>query len=1218
MLTSIYKIMKKNLLISLYGLIKNSQKFKIMRLSLIFLFIFSLGSTAKTFSQNQTVTINAKNISINELLTSIHKQTNLNFIYNSQQIKNLGKVDINVSNKTVKSVLENVFSDKPFSFKFENSIIVIFPKKNEVKQTEDKFIKGVVVDENGNTLPGVSVSVKGTQVGVSTNIDGTYELKLPNKKNIVLVYEFVGMIPKEVKYKGQKVLRVVLSEDKVMLGEVVVTGFQTISKERATGAYSKVDVDVLEKNPVTDITSTIATLVPGLTSDVDKNGNTNLVIRGKGSLTGGSYPLIVVDGFPIDGDLASINPNDIQDVTVLKDAASTSIYGARAANGVIVVTTKKAKKEEFNVSYSGFVKISNKYDLDYSLGMMNSEQQINREIAFMKNGMFSDIPADTKWRQGYSYSQSLLIENNQGRGLSDAEMMKELNRLKGLNYRDDYDKYLLRNPLMHQHNISVSGKGEKNTYRLSAMFDQNLTGYQYNRINKYLVSLYNLYKFNDKLSIGFNASVNIKDSQMNGVDFSEIKGSVSPYQQLVDKNGDYTDMPSSGYYLPYRQYMQDRMPYKNWRYNILEEARNRDNNFNSNSIRLQTQLNYKIIEGLTLTSQFQYELFNNHWKNFSSEKTFYVRNLVNTFSSNKTDKGGTTYDYHPEGFSKGGILFERNTEKTAYNFRTQLEYKKEILPKHNINVLVGTEAISSEYVQPSTRQIMGYDPLTFTGNTFDFTKELEYHEKNGGKTTMGDVFNKPNSLRNEYREYNRYFSGYFNFAYSYDDTYSLSISMRTDASNFVSESVKEKFSPFWSVGSMWNIHKENFIADNFNWINRLSLRASYGVVGLPAARQNLSTLTTVGYGVNNTYGANIPFANIMSYGLSDLTWEKSNTFNLGIDFSLFSNKLFGSIEFYNKYSTDVVASKSVAAMINPNKILSGNFAEVLNRGVELQLGSNLQITKGLEWNGLLNVAYNYNEVTSFDYRNNVVSNYLAGGTFIEGKPIDYLNTYQWVGVSDQGAAIVRINGQELTIDKNLPSSDINQIDYVKGQNVYDFLKYSGRRTPSVTSTFRNSFKYKNFELIATVSGKFGHKFLLPGVSGSTISRNSFTTSEASANGWSNANKNSNIPKTSPEENVDNTLLKSYGHMWSNYYNKSTANVRDASFIRFNDIYLGYTLPKAIMSKLKLKNVTLYAQMSNVGMLWTANKENIDPEYIPRLSNVVKPPKTYTFGLKITF
>lgn len=1191
---------------------ERSKIFNVMKITILLVILFVFNLNAEVMSQNK-LNINSEISTYGEVFNKIRQQTGHIVVYNNEHIDKNKEVKVNFIETELEKALNEILENTGLTYELYDEYIIL-KQKSAVAQQRLSIVTGTIKDKQGNLLPGVSVFIKGKQIGVSTDIDGKFELKFENTKGTVIQISFIGMKTVEIAYRGQQKLNIILEEDSEQLEDVVVTGFQTLSKERATGAYSKVSLDVLDKSPVTDITSTIANLVPGLTSDVDNNGNTNLIIRGKGSLTGGSYPLIVVDGFPIEGNLSSLNPNDIMHVTVLKDAASTSIYGARAANGVIVVTTKKAKKDEFNVSYSGFVKIADKYDLDYSLGMLNSKEQINREIALMNNLMFSSIPGEGRWRQGYSYSQSLLIENNQGRGLSDQAMMRELNRLKELNYKDDYNKYLLRNPLMHQHNISISGKGERNTYRLSAMFDQNLTGYQYNRNNKYLISLYNLYKFNDKLSIGFNTSVNIKDSQMNGANLNEIKSSVSPYQQLVDENGDYIDMPSAGYYLPYRQYIQDRMPYKNWRYNILEEARNRDNNFNSNSIRLQTQLDYKIFEGLNLTSQFQYELFNDHWKNFSSEKTFYVRNLVNSFSSNKTDKGGTTYDYHPEGFSKGGILFERNTKKTAYNYRTQIEYKKEILAKHNISILAGTELISSEYIRPSERQIMGYDPLTFTGNTFDFTKELEYHNVNEGKTTIGDVFNKPNSLRNEYREYNRYFSGYFNFAYSYDDKYSVSASMRTDASNFVSKSVKEKFSPFWSVGSMWNLHQENFIRDNYGWINRLSLRASYGVVGLPAARQNLSTLTTVEYGINNTYGANIPFANIVSYGLLNLTWEKTNTFNFGIDFSFLSNKFFGSLEFYNKFSTDVIAAKSVAAMINPNKVLSGNFAKVLNRGIELQLGSNYQISKDLSLDGLLNISYNHNEIKSFDYRNNIINNYLGGATFIEGKPIDYLNTYHWVGVTDSGAAIIRVNGNDISIDKQIPSNEINTIDYVKGQNIYNILEYSGRKTPSVSSTLRNSFKYKNFELITTVSGKFGHKFLMPGIIGGNITQYNYTTSKASVNDWAN----SNIPKTNPEENVDNSLLKTYGSLWAYYYNNSTANVRDASFIKFNDIYFGYTLPKETLSRLKLQNVTLYAQMSNVGLLWTANKENIDPEYIPRITNTVKPPKTYTFGLKVTF
>jgi len=1192
-----------------------------MRLTFFIMIFFMLQTSAKSFSQNVKVSLDVNEETLSSVFEDISSQTDYDFFYSSIFLDVNKKITVKAENVALSKVMQKILG-ADYDVEYKSNLVIITPKEKQIEQ-EEKLLKGIIKDKTGVPLPGVSVFIKGTTIGTSTDIDGMYSLNVSDAKNKMIEFSFIGMKTQVITYKGQSVLNIVLVEDAETMDEVVVTGFQTISKERATGAYAKVGEEFLSKKPVSDITSAISSLAPGVANDMDENGNINIVIRGQGSLSGSSNPLIVVDGFPIEGDLSSINPTDIKEITVLKDAASTSIYGARAANGVIVVTTKKASSEKVSVSYSGFVKIADKYDLDYSLHMLDSKAQIEREQALVNAGMVSPIPTDGKWRNNYSQSQSMLIENMFGRGLSDSELEQRLNVLKKQDYKDDYNKYLLRNAVKQQHNFSIQGKADKNSFRLSAMFDNDLTGYKYNNIDKYMVSLKNIYKINDKISYTFNTSISSVNTKMNGTDFGEIRRVTTPYQKLVDDNGNYVNMPN-GYYMPYREYMQDRMPYKNWGYNILEEARNRDNNFDQLAIRIQNRFDYEILKGLKLSTQFQYESTKNHWKNYMSEKSFFVRNNVNSFSTNMTDKGGTTYDYSPNGFDKGGILVERNTTNTTYNFRSQIEFNKDIAPKHNISLLAGTEIISSESIQPSQRQIMGYDPESFTGESFDFTKELTYHNKDQGLSTVGEVFGYGSNFRNEYRRYNRYFSTYFNAAYSYDNKYTASLSLRTDASNFVSKNVSDKFSPFWSVGSMWNIHREDFIADSYDWINRLSLRASYGVVGLPAARQNLSTLTTLGYGVTTTYGGNIPYANVASYGLSNLTWEKSYTFNIGLDFSLFNNAIYGSLEFYNKKSVDVISRKSVAAMVNPTKQLHGNFSDILNRGVEVQIGSDLKITDDFSWNGVLNMSYNYNEVLSFDDKSPIVSTYRYDygnpyqntGYHIEGKPIDYLNTYKWLGLNDKGYGMIEVNGKTIVLDQLVSSNDVNSIDNTN-QNIYDFLQYEGRKTPIVFSSFISSFKYKNFDLSFTISGKFGHKFMMSGIQSGNLSPNSFSASKTIDQAWSDSNKDTSTPIANPQSS-DTDLYKTYGGNSAIYYNASSDLVRDASHIRLDEIYLGYNLSKSLLSKLHISSVTLFGQMKNCGLLWTANNDGIDPDYLPRVINVVKPPKTYTLGLKINF
>ena len=742
-------------------------------------------------------------------------------------------------------------------------------------------ITGTVNGEDGKPLYGVTVKVKGTLKAVITDLDGKYSIQAESTD--VLEFTFIGLTKQEVKINGREIIDINMGEDVEMLGDVVVTGFQTISKERATGSFSVVNEKILEKRPVSDISSALKGLAPGLAGDNFEN----FKIRGQGSLTGGSKPLIVVDGFPIDGDFSTINPNDIANINILKDASATSIYGARAANGVIVIITKQVKNEgEIKVSYNGFISVSEKYDLDYAANIMNSKEQIERERRFFDLGYYSALPGNQGfWNQVYSPSQDLFFEHLAG-NITEKERDDELNRLSKYSFIDDYSKYLLRNEFKQQHNITISGKTKSNTFRLSGLYINDLTGYTYNNNDKFIFNISNIYKFNNKLSYEFNTNINYNKSNINGDSFNS---SLSPYQRLLDDKGNYTNMPNSNsYYTPKRELLEERMPYKNWRYNILEEANNRNNTSESLAIRIQNKLNYKILNGLNLSAQFQYEKRNNESKSILSEKTFFIRNRVNRFSSNDNGKGGTQYEYKENGFDKGGSLVTVSSNREAYNFRTQLDFNKEIFPDHRVVGLMGIELISNSQINLPRREILGYDNKTFVGGVFDYTKDVSSFDNSiNGRPVSEYTY----SRFNETRYFNRFFSGYLNLAYSYKNKYNVNTSIRTDASNYVSKSVKDKFSPFWSLGASWNINKESFIKDNINFIDRLILRATYGVVGLPAARDNLSTLTTLEYGQNSEYVNNLNYAGINSYGLNSLDWEKSYTTNIGIDYAIFKNKI---------------------------------------------------------------------------------------------------------------------------------------------------------------------------------------------------------------------------------------------------------------------------------------------------------------------------------------
>ncbi len=373
--------MRKKRLLKLGGCFKCPQKTrKIMKLNFVFMLACCLNLSATVYSQYTRVSLRLENVTLEKFIHAVKQQTGVSFLYNSALFNSAQKVSVDVREEQLEAVLKNVLGKEGFYVDFQDEVVVIKKDRNfESLQTQEKrTVSGVVRDGSGHTLPGVSVIIKGTHVGVSTDIDGKFEIRVDDDPEIVLQFSFVGMKNQEVKIGRHADLQIVLAPETKALEEVVVTGYQTISKERATGSFDIISKEQLEK-PTDNLMSRLVGKAAGLQLQVDAKGQTSFEIRGKTSLYANAKPLVVVDGFPVEGDFNSVNPNDVESVTILKDAATASIWGARAANGVIVVTTKRAKRTPLKVEVNSFVKVGGKLDLDYILDMPSSREVVEFE-----------------------------------------------------------------------------------------------------------------------------------------------------------------------------------------------------------------------------------------------------------------------------------------------------------------------------------------------------------------------------------------------------------------------------------------------------------------------------------------------------------------------------------------------------------------------------------------------------------------------------------------------------------------------------------------------------------------------------------------------------------------------------------------------------------------------------------------------------------------------
>ena len=488
--------MKKKRLIKSFGLLKRYKKnLMIMKCCIVFVFLFSWDLSASVYSQQQLVTLNLSDATVEQFVKAVKQQTEQRFMYNSKLINKAGKVSVQVKDMELEKVLRMVLEKVNLEFEFYNNVILIRAKEDASTTQQRRLIKGIVKDDKGLPLPGVTVLVKGTVTGVATDINGKFELNCDPDSTIVLVFSFVGMKNKEITVGSrQQEVVVVLESETESLDEVIVTGYQKISKERATGSFSVVTAKDYKGKMETDIMSRIEGLVTGLV-----NYNRQVSIRGVSTVYGNRNPLYVVDGVPYEGKIEAINPADVENISVLKDATAASIYGARAANGVIVITTRAGKSGKTRITYDGSVKFKPLPDLDY-LKLMNSSQLVDLQVEGFEfyHSPYASLPK----RRSLGEVEELLYMAEQGQ-IGEAELQQKLDVYRNSNNKNQVKDQFLRTAITHQHNLSLTGGTENNNYLVSLNYYGN-NPYEKNRSDERIgFTLKENVKFFDWLSADF-------------------------------------------------------------------------------------------------------------------------------------------------------------------------------------------------------------------------------------------------------------------------------------------------------------------------------------------------------------------------------------------------------------------------------------------------------------------------------------------------------------------------------------------------------------------------------------------------------------------------------------------------------------------------------------------------------------------------------------------
>ena len=1185
------------------------------RISLLLLFALWLAAPAAiplvAQNINKTVTLSLKKASVKDFFTEMKKQTGLDFICSSELVKNLPAVTVNAKGVDAGRVLDNVIAQLGCKYTVNGSIVTI----TSIQQTAKKrLLSGTVRDENGETLPGALIRVKGTALQAYTDADGNYQLEIPTG-DCELEITYLGMNTQTLALtKGTDTLkRNVRMDSDNRLNEVVVTGYQTISKERATGAYSIVNSKDLEKRHATNLSQALDGLMAGMQGNNDGRGGKRFTIRGTGTLLADVTPLIVVDGFPITDNPSSgadsnpnlnalerLNTEDIESITLLKDAAAASIWGARSANGVIVITTKKgSRNNKWTVEAGTQFTVETKPDVQQLTNLATSEQTINYMRWMYENNMIS-TPFTTSIDNLYSSitQADLLMHQGYLTGtLSKDEMNAQLNKLAAMDNRQQIKDNLLKSVLRNQTNVAVSGGIGKWRTRVSMEYNYDSGNFVGSNDNSWKLDWKNDYDLNKYVSL--TAGVNLVHSNRHAslLGISSIS-ELAPYEMLLNDDGSYASNSHNSYnsHILQNLFNWSGFTYKDMNYNLLQDARTRLRRTVNTQMRTQLGLQVNIIEGLRFNSKFQYETSRYRQKDNNSEESFYTRYSVNYLTP--ADYEGNALG--PSVLPAGAIVINRKGKNHSALFRNDFTFDRVFADKHAINAVAGNE-ISNYYYESWTNPYL----YGVTANSAGINGKTGFFDTmDNSQSTMNGVPANGKEFVYTSWNHNRFVSFYGNASYMYDNRYGLSVSARSDASNLITSEPKYRWSPLWSVGAMWNMANESWLKDN-NTINRLTLRLTYGKNGNAATSSSArTTISTSASSVDEATGF-YP-GSIYDYGNPTLRWEKTAITNVGIDFSLFNNHVYGSVDYYSKKSTDVLGSVAIAS-VNGTSYATFNNAELTNKGLEVSLGAIADIAD-VTVSGNLTYAYNKNKVTKLYTEGNTVSE-MMNAYYIPGYAISPIFTFNYSGLMNGIPSFEDVNGTQYDIT----DFSVYYMDW------RDMLHYQGTTVAPHTAGLNLNVQWKNLSVSAYFNGRFGGKMLMPkfgyNVYDVWYGKTSIlqqVTDVMDAQGKPISNPQRDMPLPTVDDEGNPIGVQSYG-IYSMYTRSLNTSVEDASYVYFNEINIDYAVPHKLFDNGWVKGMSVFGKIENLGLIWSANSKHYHPDYLP---GMYKPTLSFTLGANI--
>lgn len=1090
------------------------------------------------------------------------------------------------------------------------------------------IVNGNVTDEFGDPLPGASVAVMNKNrmaKGTSTNLHGEFSISVsPQNGDERLVISFVGMKEKTIALTesiGKKLLKIQLHPDDAMLDEVTIVedGYNKLPRKDMVGAFTTIKADDIMMPAYQSIDQMLQGKIAGMTvvnSSARVGARPKITIRGTSTLLGNTDPLWVVDGViqedPLSIDVSSsmtsdmreligsqvswLNPQDIETITVLKDASATAIYGSKASNGVIVITTKKGVAGRVSVNYNTNISIKERPTYDM-YDFMNSQQR----IAFSKEAYEAGVRyQNAPLPQVYTYEGLMAMFNN--RQINEQQFSKYLQRLETVN--TDWFDLLTRNSVSQNHNLSISAGSEKHTYNASLGYSDN-KGMEVGNENDQITARLNINSnINSRLRTNFQVSGSVRNSK-------GYSGGVNPYNYAMNTSRAIPAYEENGdpvYYSQYYSYQYNREldSHNQYTYNIFNEMANSYSKNRATQLNISMNIDYKIADWLSYQATGSMSNNINKSEAYAGEKTSYIERNYRGYAYGSEKPGSDKY--HAALLPYGGQLTQSNSQSISYSTSHRLAFSKQFNENHRLNAMLGME-IRSTKSESEGNTAYGYVPER--GEKIITPTLPENFKPIGMETSIGYgiLNNLYNGAWSKSTTTTNYMSFFSTVAYSLMERYVFNVNVRSDASNRFGQDVNKQFDPTWSFGASWKIANEPFIADRLKWLDQLNLRATYGIQGNVV--NSISPEMIVLYqGLLNGYEEY--YLTISSLPNKELKWERTKTWNLGLDMALFGITM--NFEYYGRRS-NVIISQDIAQEYGKSSMrLNGGI--ITNHGVELTMNFTPIRNKDFAWTVGFNASKNWNKSRNDDRTAKADAlthtDFLAGNTnrpLKNGYPLSAFWSYDFTGLDPK---------------TGYPTFAHTSYEDIDGDGSVDpttFLVYSGQSEPYFTGGFNTRFRYKNFNIGMDFALLIGAKKRLPNpYSTFTYGKMPDIFSNLSKelnNRWKQPGDEqyTNIPAlyTSIEDlwnlNLPNGLYDNIYSMWAN----SDIRVADASFLRCTQIQLSYNVPTELCKKIRLSRIAINANVNNLFVIASSKWKGYDPE----LGNSIQP-RVYSMGLSVGF